>query len=195
MRGFNSGFTLIELMVVIAIMAILVVIALPSYNTYNSSQKLAEAANQLQTVLRQAQNNAQTGTGCRNNSITYNASKWTITLTLNSSNYTVTPTCDFSGFVGSPTPTPISQVNQFPAGITITGVELVDLPNLDNSCPATIPTTIDYKNLLSDVIFNISGCSRGVTAPNVALRITLTLGSNTKTVVVEKGGGIYVSGQ
>jgi len=40
----NKGFTLIELMIVVAIMGILVAIALPAYNTYFDRSKFAEAA-------------------------------------------------------------------------------------------------------------------------------------------------------
>lgn len=199
MRGIKKGFTLIELMVVIAIIAILVVIAIPSYNSYSNDQKLNEAVSQLQTILRQAQNNAQTGTICKIGSNTYTASSWIVIL--NSDQYSFTPACS-----GAPlTPTPSSQQYPLPSGVIISSVRIVNLPNFSdiNACtvaPSASPdssTAIVYKNLSSEIEFNVGGvgCPDGVSNPNVAVVITLSLNSsstNTQDVVVEKGGPIYV---
>lgn len=64
-----SGFTLIELMITIAIIAIITAIAVPGYNGYIKTAKMAEAHNNL-AALRMAQeeffienNSYFTGTG------------------------------------------------------------------------------------------------------------------------------------
>lgn len=52
----NKGFTLIELMIVIAIISVLAAIAIPNYNSYTTKAKLTEAKSnllQLQTLQEQ----------------------------------------------------------------------------------------------------------------------------------------------
>lgn len=176
------GFTLIELMVVMAIMGILIVVTVPSYNQYNNNQKLADVANQLQTILRQVQNNAQTGTVCKIGTNVYTASSWVITLRLGSYNFQ--PTC-----VGTSS-TPSPQNYPLPEGITISSVS--DTISGCRPDMATASATISYANLSSEPSFDL-GCTLGV---NSVIGITLCLNcpsTNTKTVVIEKGGGIYVN--
>jgi len=47
MKSNHSGFTLIELMVVVAIVAILAAVALPAYNDYVTRSKLTDAVTGL----------------------------------------------------------------------------------------------------------------------------------------------------
>ena len=49
----QTGFTLVELMIVVAIIAILAAIALPSYQSYVERTKLAAAKNHLADIVAQ----------------------------------------------------------------------------------------------------------------------------------------------
>ena len=50
----NSGFTLIELMVTIAIIAILMAITVPNYITHRNNQQVSRAARQIYSALQDA---------------------------------------------------------------------------------------------------------------------------------------------
>lgn len=55
MKAVNKGFTLIELMIVVAIVAILAAIALPAYQTYTKKAKMTEVIQASQPIKTAAQ--------------------------------------------------------------------------------------------------------------------------------------------
>ena len=172
------GFTLLELLVVISIMAILTIIAVPNFNKYSEDQKLNDAASQLQSVLRQAQNNAQTGTVCNVSSGISKATYWRVSLSKTSPAnqfYSIGPFCE-TGLV-------TAQQIDLPEGVTI-----YDL-NLDSCTLAAVQ--IRYNNINSEVSFFNLFCSDSVNA-KLEIKLNSTGTALNKTVVVEKGGGIYV---
>ncbi|MGY1488923.1 type IV pilin protein [Methylobacillus pratensis] len=59
MKPGQKGFTLIELMVVVAIIAILASIAVPSYSRYVARAKVAEAISQLSDIRNRMERNYQ----------------------------------------------------------------------------------------------------------------------------------------
>jgi len=57
----SPAFTLIELLIVIAIIGILTAITIPSFSNFNNKQRLSQAAKQIKNDLRSAQNRAING--------------------------------------------------------------------------------------------------------------------------------------
>lgn len=58
MRTKSKGFTLVELMVVIAVMAVIATMALPSFSTLINKQNLSKSSRELSTILSQARSKA-----------------------------------------------------------------------------------------------------------------------------------------
>jgi type II secretory pathway pseudopilin PulG len=178
-------------MVVIAIIAIIVVVAVPSYNDYSNNQKLAEAVNQLQAVLRHAQNNAQTGTVCKDDS---RALYWRIDISSDPSLntfYSLSPVCE-----GGSQPAVETDLS---AGVIVSNVAIVPVVISGSTTPCnvagTLPLQVKFNNITSNISFNDPNSPRCVDETNSNLEITLSSSGNTRKVVVEKGGGIYVKNQ
>lgn len=178
------GFTLIELLIVISIMAILTVAAIPGFNEYNRNQKINDAASNLQSVIRQVQNNAQTGTVCSNGS---KATYWYIDLPFNGTNYSVGANCE----TGTQT---LSQAT-LPADVIISDISIYP-PNSTGTDGCLLETgdtlKVKFNNITSNVSF-IDSSDHCLDNTNSNLEITLSLqGSQSKVVKIEKGGRIYV---
>jgi type IV pilus assembly protein PilE len=62
---FARGFTIIEILIVVAIVGILSAIAFPSYTNYVTRTKIAEAVGNLSDMRAKAAENAEKGTNVR----------------------------------------------------------------------------------------------------------------------------------
>lgn len=125
------GYTLIELMVVIAIMATLAVFVLPSLSELGHNQDLDGGANQVQVALRTAQSNALSGIKCGDNiSPTQVALSWQVIFTKDSSNFNLQANCSDGTSLPNDSYT-------LPKGVTVVNVYISYLPSYPGpSCGA-----------------------------------------------------------
>lgn len=63
-NNFNTGFTLVELIVAISIVAVMSVLAIPNLRRFTEVQTLNADVGRVQTLIRQAQANTQSGVIC-----------------------------------------------------------------------------------------------------------------------------------
>ena len=63
MKKSQSGFTLIELMIVVAIIAILAAIAIPAYNEYIKEARMAKVTEHYDTAIRVIRAHCRQGCG------------------------------------------------------------------------------------------------------------------------------------
>lgn len=178
MKKTASGFTLVELLVVITIMAIVGAYSLANFSNFGEDQKLKSATQDVQSLIRQAQSNASTNAQCNTG---YSAT-WQVVLT---DATTVNLNCQEP----SASPVPILkktlQLSTNNSQIqTIAGVSPASCPS--GSPPFSSPyPTVSFDPLTGKVNFGNSACT--------SLTITLVNNKNssTKDVKIEQGGRIY----
>ncbi|MEL5857369.1 prepilin-type N-terminal cleavage/methylation domain-containing protein [Aeromonas veronii] len=96
MRGSLRGFTLIELMIVVAIVAILAAVALPAYQNYTKKAKMTELIAATGALKTQAEVCVQTASNCPTATTTADTTNVSVTITVPPSsgtgNYVITAT-------------------------------------------------------------------------------------------------------
>lgn len=148
-RNFNkkNGFTLIELMIVIAIIALLTAIAVPSYNEYIRRSYRADAKNTLVAIAQRLEQN-YTLTG------SYAATQTAVPI---NDAYLTTP-----WGLGQTPPSGTARynmtfINAAPSATTYTLVATPFSAQVGDTCGSL---TLDYRNLRGVVINNVTYANR-----------------------------------
>lgn len=168
------------------LMATMTAAFIPNLRGFNASQRLVDSASQLQSDLRQVQNNATSGLKCQTNT----AVNWYLELTRDAvsntiKSYTIGASC-LNGEVYTPT------AYNLPPGITVGQIDL-------DVCAVTNPVEMNqfriyYSNIYGMTSFTHNAVSCGVSAR--PQQVTLYLKSQSDSSLVNKvilntGGAIY----
>lgn len=176
------GFTLIEILISIAIIALLGVVAIPNLKTFNEGQNLNNAASDLGSMLHTAQINAQTGAKCKNGYTSVEDSNDNIPggtwkVTVSSTGFTLQAS-KCQNLTASPLPFPIGDpfAEIHPYAQYSSGISLYSITNC---------------SLSNQIIFTQNNTSLSTTC-SVVLQDTIINGNKYKTICIDKGGAITI---
>jgi len=167
----KTGFTLIEVMVSLAIMGFVAAVAMPNIRNFSKTQELDASVSQLSTILKRAQSSAASRIECGQNNA---STSWQVDFNVASANYILVSNCQ--------TP-PAKTVFTSPFAPTPTSPSVFQAATVP--CAGENMSIIYTGSQMSYKCANSSGPVYGT-----AVTITLSGSGLTKSIVVEPGGTI-----
>lgn len=179
----SKGWTLVELLVTIAIIGILTTVGFANIQSFSSEQKIDDGVNQVQSFIRAAQTDATSSLKC-NNALSYS---WSVVFKTDKKNI------DLNCKTSSSASDFLVRTLTLPANITVNSIVGDGWP----SCVTTFPAnaiTIIYNTLTGSVSFSDPGMSANCNSTTSNFVVTLTFaGAETtisKDITISTGGGI-----
>lgn len=166
----KNGFTLIEILVVIAILAIVVIVGIPNLRKLSENQKLSHTSSEAVRMLKEGQSRGMGRIKCPSGNVTQTTS-WTVKF--NRSASTMTIGCQVSATDTSVLPTPTAlETIAIDSSITIS-----------STCGTADPAVVFMGNTTSF----FCGTTTTTSSP---MSINFAKDGNTKTVTLDTGGVI-----
>ncbi len=171
--AFQSGFTLLELLIVIAVLSLMIVFVMPNIRNIKDEQALNSVVLELQSNIRFAQNNALSGTKCASSN--ESASEWRFTVIDNSS-YQIEASC-----VSGSSPTKSYSFKS--QNVVIESI---------NGCTDPALASVSYSNITGSVTMTPPPSCATTADMRIILKVSNNNGVSPKTLVLDQGGRIYV---
>ncbi len=174
----NLGFSLLEILIAIAVLSIATAIAIPNLRKFNEDQSLTNSKGDLVRSIRQAQSNAQSGVLCTSNGQTSVSWGVKFTAAANATQYYIVADCKAAD--GITITTGVMQKTISPDAVTVGA-----------TCSITPPL---YPVFLSFASTTFASSTVNFPCPiNETLKVILksTRTNQYQCVTIEKGGAIY----
>jgi prepilin-type N-terminal cleavage/methylation domain-containing protein len=178
-KSYHNGFTLIEILITLAIFSLVAAIALPNLRNFNASQELDNGSSNLVQILKQARSSAISGVRCNNVA----SLSWNVEFT--SDRYRVFALCTATQPQPSPTPSIEFKVNLENASNFSKHIRMSS--NICNDNKITIKFTHNSFNVI---------CPDALVKPQKFCLILQDSSSlKKKAIRMDSGGVVYVDSE